>query len=596
MNICLLGRYRVSMLLALVWIAAAGCSEDLSSPNASGGAGQGARWTPPTQGEAPQSPVSVDYSTGKVVSFADQRTYEVKPTELQYRLKPGSKFSYRVESSIKLPGKEKMMNGFLNYEVLTPSPDRIEKHVGAIEQTKSTGTAFAVHADGFLVTCAHVVEGAIEIKAKLDGRHYAAKVVDIDRKHDLALIRIDAPPLTPIPLIDSNEVQLAEEVRVVGFPLTDVLGDSLKISRGTVSGIDKEQADRVFQLDAGVNPGNSGGPVVTEKGHLAGVASSLLSGDGLSNVGFAVPANRVANMLDKQKLPYQKADTTEPYLRGPDLAKRITPSVALLNVTVGANGVGIADDGLLSFYGKLELFEKREGWSGIFKISDAEPVVDRGHLLIKPFGEVSFNNGEHFVPPFVAILSTAGLERLPDSDVEEWDFTDVRIVPQKKDSKFVIEEDEFAGFMKNDPYLGKHFRFGLRPKLKEVASYVYHPAIEHASYRISSRSGDEVEIKKTCELTTVHEDQRTPFYHLKGESTIVFDKKAGRVKSIQFDGTVDIAADGEIASLPVSYKCTLGSDYVPPDRTGQPKFDMNAPPSTEPLPKIDGLTKLDLSS
>lgn len=595
MNVCLLWPRRISLLLAMVCFAVVGCSEDLSSPIASG-AGQGGRWTPPTQGESPHAPVSVDTSTGKVVSFAEQRSYEVRATQLQYQLKPGSKFTYRVESSIKLPGKEKMMNGFLNYDVLTPTPEQIEKYVGAIEESKSTGTGFAVHPDGFMVTCAHVVEGAIEIEAKLDGRVYAAKVIDIDRKHDLALVRIDSPPLTPIPLMDSNEVQLAEEVRVVGYPLTDVLGDSLKISRGTVSGIDKDQTDRVFQLDAQINPGNSGGPVVTEKGHLAGVATSLLSGDGLSNVGFAVPANRVANMLDKQKLPYQKADPNEPYLRGPELAKRVTPSVALLSVTVGANGVGIAGDGLLSFYGKLELFEKREGWSGIFKISDAEPAVDRGHLLIKPFGEVSFNDGEHFVPPFVAMLSTAGLERLPDSDVEEWDFTDVRIVPQKKDSKLVVEEDEFASFLKNDPYLGNRFRFGLRPKVKEVASYVYHPAIEHASYRITGRNGDEVEIKKTSELTTVHEGQHAPFYHLEGESKIVFDKKAGRVKSIEFEGTVDIAADGETASLPVSYTCTLGRNYVPATSTGRPTIDRDAPPSTEPAPKIDGLTKLDLSS
>lgn len=133
----------------------------------------------------------------------------------------------------------------------------------AQEQGRPAGTAFVVHPDGYLLTAAHVVKDAVKVEVVIGEKSYSATVLGVDEKRDLALLQIQAKNLSVLSLGNSNAVQVGEEVRVFGFPLASALGDSVKVTRGTVSGIVTKEAQRVFQMDAAVNPGNSGGPLVT---------------------------------------------------------------------------------------------------------------------------------------------------------------------------------------------------------------------------------------------------------------------------------------------------------------------------------------------
>src|SRR5262249_46239517 len=145
------------------------------------------------------------------------------------------------------------------------------------EQTM-TGTGFVVTADGYLVTCAHVVAGATKIEVALGGRTYAAKAIASDADNDLAVLKGEAGGLPALPLAASDAAEVGQEVRALGFPLSDVLGNDLKATRGTISGISKADGRKRLQIDAPINPGNSGGPLVTEGGEVIGVNSAKLAG------------------------------------------------------------------------------------------------------------------------------------------------------------------------------------------------------------------------------------------------------------------------------------------------------------------------------
>lgn len=104
------------------------------------------------------------------------------------------------------------------------------------EEPRPMATAFVVHPDGYLLTAAHVVKDAVKVEVAIGGKRYEATVLRVDEKRDLALLQIKAKNLPALPLGNSNVVEVGEEVRAFGFSLASALGDSVKVTRGTVSG------------------------------------------------------------------------------------------------------------------------------------------------------------------------------------------------------------------------------------------------------------------------------------------------------------------------------------------------------------------------
>src|SRR5262249_45050014 len=133
---------------------------------------------------------------------------------------------------------------------------------GNAQPRQGSGTGFVVNANGYLLTCAHVVADANKIEVNLAGQKYLATVVAVEHETDLALLRITAQNLPTLPLANSDTAAVGQEVRALGFPLSNLLGESMKATRGTVSGISQKEGRKVFQIDASINPGNSGGPLV----------------------------------------------------------------------------------------------------------------------------------------------------------------------------------------------------------------------------------------------------------------------------------------------------------------------------------------------
>lgn len=170
----------------------------------------------------------------------------------------------------------------------------------SLEKWDSSGTGFVIDSKGLILTAAHVVENASKIKVVLNDRAWDASILSIDKYHDIALLSIEASEIASLSISNSNKVLLGEDIRVAGYPLSDVIGTSLKITKGSISGIFPIETKKYFQIDAAINPGNSGGPLINDRGQVIGIISSKINSTYADNVGFAVPINYVIPMLKNE--------------------------------------------------------------------------------------------------------------------------------------------------------------------------------------------------------------------------------------------------------------------------------------------------------
>ncbi len=176
-------------------------------------------------------------------------------------------------------------------------------------KSHSVGSGFVIHSDGYVVTNAHVIERATEIRVTFsDGTELPAEEVARDRANDLAVLKVDAPsPLPFLKLGRSDDLMPGESVIAIGNPL----GFQHTITTGIISALDRElrfSRDLAYtgliQTDAPINPGNSGGPLLNVLGELIGI-NTAIRGDA-QNIGFAIPIDQLhdllPSMLDIQRL------------------------------------------------------------------------------------------------------------------------------------------------------------------------------------------------------------------------------------------------------------------------------------------------------
>jgi len=163
------------------------------------------------------------------------------------------------------------------------------------------GSGFLLDRQGHILTNYHVIAGAQQLEVTLSNRsRFPARVVGVDRAHDLAVIRITAPGLQPATLGDSRNLAVGQKVFAIGNPF----GLNGTMTRGIISSIRSVRGresfiDEAIQTDAAINPGNSGGPLLNSRGEVIGINTLIASNVGQSSgVGFAVPINTAKAVLD----------------------------------------------------------------------------------------------------------------------------------------------------------------------------------------------------------------------------------------------------------------------------------------------------------
>jgi S1-C subfamily serine protease len=164
------------------------------------------------------------------------------------------------------------------------------------------GSGFIIDKEGHVLTNYHVIAEARQVEVTLHNRRkYRATVVGTDRSHDLAVIQIKGPGLTPMVLGDSRNLQVGQKVYAIGNPF----GLSGTMTRGIISSIrpvqepDGMQIDEAIQTDAAINPGNSGGPLLNWHGEVIGINTLIASSVGQSaGIGFAIPVNTAKAVLN----------------------------------------------------------------------------------------------------------------------------------------------------------------------------------------------------------------------------------------------------------------------------------------------------------
>jgi S1-C subfamily serine protease len=164
------------------------------------------------------------------------------------------------------------------------------------------GSGFIIDKDGHVLTNYHVIADARQVEVTLHNRKkYRATVVGTDRSHDLAVVQIKVPDLTPMVLGDSKNLQVGQKVYAIGNPF----GLAGTLTSGIVSSIRSVQEpnginiNEAIQTDAAINPGNSGGPLLNSHGEVIGINTMIASSVGQNaGIGFAIPINTAKAVLN----------------------------------------------------------------------------------------------------------------------------------------------------------------------------------------------------------------------------------------------------------------------------------------------------------
>ena len=258
----------------------------------------------------------------------------------------------------------------------------------AIQQQQGQGSGFITRSDGVILTNAHVVEGASEVDVTLpDGRSFSGKVLGVDPVTDVAVVKVAASGLPVAALGDSSKVRPGEWAIAIGNPL----GLDNTVTAGIISAVQRTNAvgegQRVpyLQTDAAVNPGNSGGPLINDRGQVIGINTAIRQAPG-AGLSFAIPIN-LSRQIAAQIL--ERGRASHPYIGvrlqalTPQLAREVNATNAECRLPE-INGVVVvevipdspADRGGVR---PCDLIEK-VGSTAVDNPSEVQVAVDQGHV------------------------------------------------------------------------------------------------------------------------------------------------------------------------------------------------------------------------
>ena len=166
-------------------------------------------------------------------------------------------------------------------------------------QPRGVGSGFILTADGYVMTNAHVVDGADEVLVTLtDKREFKAKIIGADKRSDVAVVKIEATGLPAVKVGDVGRLKVGEWVMAIGSPF----GLENTVTAGIVSAKQRDTGDYLpfIQTDVAINPGNSGGPLINMRGEVVGINSQIYSrSGGFMGISFSIPMDEAVRVSDQ---------------------------------------------------------------------------------------------------------------------------------------------------------------------------------------------------------------------------------------------------------------------------------------------------------
>lgn len=253
----------------------------------------------------------------EVQTWLTQLGYELGPIDGSY----GGRTKQALDAFYKSKGGtfdgDLSANEFQDLQAAVKAPVLPEQNDEMLEA--ASGSGFAVSSDGYVITNNHVIEGCQEVAIHINGEAIPVTVVTYDLQNDLALLKGEFTPQTVFAL-SSDQPELLQDVYVAGYPFGNAISSSIKATKGIVSsltGIGNNFSN--IQIDAALQPGNSGGPILDEKGNVIGVAVSKLDaaymlknyGEIPENTNFGIKASVVRSVLDSSGVSYPPSNSAE---------------------------------------------------------------------------------------------------------------------------------------------------------------------------------------------------------------------------------------------------------------------------------------------
>jgi serine protease Do len=208
-----------------------------------------------------------------------------------------------------------------------PRPNRPQEEEA---QPRGVGSGFILSADGFVMTNAHVVEGAEEVLVTLpDKREFKARVVGTpDKRTDVAVIKIDATGLPFVRVGDVSKLKVGEWVMAIGSPF----GLENTVTAGIVSAKQRDTGDYLpfIQTDVAINPGNSGGPLINMRGEVVGINSQIYSrSGGFMGISFAIPIDEAIRVAEQLRGPTGRVSRGRIGVQIDQVTKDVAESIGL---------------------------------------------------------------------------------------------------------------------------------------------------------------------------------------------------------------------------------------------------------------------------
>lgn len=170
------------------------------------------------------------------------------------------------------------------------------------EQPRGVGSGFILSSDGFVMTNAHVVEGADEVLVTLtDSREFKAKIIGVDKRTDVAVVKIQATGLPAVKIGEVSRLKVGEWVMAIGSPF----GLDNTVTAGIVSAKQRDTGEYLpfIQTDVAINPGNSGGPLINMRGEVVGINSQIYSrSGGFMGISFAIPIDEAMQVSEQLRV------------------------------------------------------------------------------------------------------------------------------------------------------------------------------------------------------------------------------------------------------------------------------------------------------